>query len=61
MTIFNCSGEGQTQVEEPVIDLAKPIEQACEEATLDLPIDYGQPPMPALSGDEQRWLKTLNS
>ncbi len=47
--------------QEPVIDLAQLLEQACEDAAIDLSINYSQPPMPALAKDEQRWLETLRS
>ncbi|ESA36391.1 hypothetical protein N836_00525 [Leptolyngbya sp. Heron Island J] len=44
---------------ELVIDLAKLLEQSCEESAIDLSIDYAQPPIPSLSDNEQRWLAAL--
>lgn len=46
---------------EPVIDLAVLLRQACDEAALDLSINYSQLPLPSLSDQERRWLKTLIS
>lgn len=45
---------------EPVIQLAKLIEQAYQEAALDLVIDYNQRPEPALSEHDVSWLKHLS-
>jgi hypothetical protein len=44
---------------EPAIDLAFLIDQAYQEAALDLVIDYGLPPEPVLSGADLTWLSTL--
>ncbi|MEO0350662.1 MAG: DUF4058 family protein [Cyanobacteria bacterium P01_A01_bin.15] len=44
---------------EPIIDLAGLLGQACDEAALDLSIDYSQLPPPPLSEQERHWLKTL--
>lgn len=44
---------------EPVIDLGQLILQACEEAAIDLAIDYSQSPNPPLSDQQLHWLKTL--
>ncbi|MEM6599163.1 MAG: DUF4058 family protein [Cyanobacteria bacterium P01_D01_bin.36] len=44
---------------EPVIDLAVLLKQACSEAALDLAIDYGSAPVPALSPSAQSWLEML--
>jgi hypothetical protein len=40
---------------EPVINLAELITQACDEAAIDLAIDYGRSPDPPLSPEESRW------
>ena len=45
--------------EEPVIDLGQLILQACDEAAIDLSIDYSQPPSPALMEEDSAWLKSL--
>ena len=47
--------------EEPIIDLGQLIQQACEEAAIDLSIDYSQPPSPALTEEDAAWVKTLQS
>ena len=44
---------------EPAIDLALLLVQACEEAALDLAIDYSQSPEPALSDTNLAWLDRL--
>ncbi|EDX74636.1 hypothetical protein MC7420_6114 [Coleofasciculus chthonoplastes PCC 7420] len=44
---------------EPAIDLAALLEQASQEAALDLVIDYSMPPEPPLSEDDMTWLDTL--
>ena len=44
---------------EPAIDLAPLLNQAYEEAALDLVIDYSLPPEPALSELDAAWLETL--
>jgi hypothetical protein len=50
----------QSGDEEPVIDLQQIILQACEEAAIDLSIDYTQAPSPALDAKDIAWLKTLS-
>ncbi|MEM9009480.1 MAG: DUF4058 family protein, partial [Cyanobacteria bacterium P01_F01_bin.86] len=47
--------------EEPVIDLRQLILQACDEAAIDLSIDYTQSPTPSLTKDNANWLQTLKS
>jgi len=44
---------------EPAIDLATLLEQAYQEAALDLVVDYSMPPEPALNEDDMVWLNTL--
>ena len=46
---------------EPVILLAELLEQAYQEAALDLVIDYDQRPEPALSEPDVSWLETLSN
>ncbi len=41
---------------EPIINLAQLITQACDEAALDLAIDYGRSPVPPLTPEESQWL-----
>lgn len=46
--------------EEPVIDLGQLIRQACDEAAIDLSIDYAQPPVPPLDEENEEavtWLQ----
>ena len=49
----------QTGDEEPVINLGLLIQQACDEAAIDLAIDYSQPSTPALNAEAMAWLKTF--
>ena len=49
----------QAEDEEPIIDLAQLVQQACEEAAIDLAIDYAQDPNPPLSHEQNHWLKAL--
>lgn len=44
---------------EPIVDLGQLINQVCEEAALDLSIDYTQPPTPPLQQADLAWLQTL--
>ncbi|MEM9213688.1 MAG: DUF4058 family protein [Cyanobacteria bacterium P01_F01_bin.150] len=44
---------------EPVIQLNKLIDQAYQEAALDLVIDYSQPPAPPLGKKDRVWLESL--
>lgn len=46
--------------DEPVIDLGQLIRQACEEAAIDLSIDYTQPPTPMLDDEDAVWLQSLS-
>lgn len=45
---------------EPIIDLSALLNQACLEAALDLAIDYGAPPDPALSESDMEWMAALS-
>ena len=49
----------QAEDEEPVIDLRQLILQACDEAAIELAIDYTQLPTPPLSEEDTTWMKTL--
>lgn len=49
----------QAEDEEPVVDLGRLILQACDEAAIDLSIDYAQPPTPPLKEEDTAWLKAL--
>ncbi|MEM6836957.1 MAG: DUF4058 family protein [Cyanobacteria bacterium P01_C01_bin.120] len=44
---------------ESIIDLGQTLQQASEEAAIDLAIDYSQFPHPPLSDEQTHWLKTL--
>lgn len=44
---------------EPIINLQTLLNQACEEAALDLAIDYGAEPVPPLSAADAQWLSEL--
>ncbi|MEM6521529.1 MAG: DUF4058 family protein [Cyanobacteria bacterium P01_C01_bin.70] len=44
---------------EPIIDLGQILQQACEEAAIDLAIDYARSPNLPLSNEQTHWLRTL--
>ena len=46
---------------EPAIELGQLIQEACNEAAIDLSIDYSQPPAPTLTDEDAAWVKTLQS
>ena len=45
---------------EPVIDLNMRLAEVYDEAALDLVIDYGQPPLPAVAHEDWQWIQTLS-
>ncbi|MGF1536088.1 MAG: DUF4058 family protein [Elainellaceae cyanobacterium] len=44
---------------EPVVNLNQILQQVCEQAALDLAIDYGAPPEPSVSDRDFEWMQQL--
>jgi hypothetical protein len=45
--------------DEPILNLHQLLDEIYEQAGFDLTIDYTQPPIPALNGDNWAWVQTL--